>query len=77
MWKSTPFRDGVRLREILSMHEDDRFLGWVNLGRCDTPARGRVAGPVGDVVRVLQRDGSSTTYVRPASSDDSRAAATQ
>ncbi len=33
MWKSTRFRDGGQLRTVLDMTADDRFLGWVNLGR--------------------------------------------
>lgn len=33
MWKSSPFHDGVALREVLDLTDHDVFLGWVNLGR--------------------------------------------
>ena len=42
IWKSTPFTDGPRLREILAMSDGHRFLGWVNLGqRNGTPSVAR------------------------------------
>ena len=73
MWKSTPFTDGARLRQILSMADDDQFLGWVNLGRQqesrrDTP---RPPGCIADVARVLQDDGTSIAFTGPSNRNQS------
>ena len=60
IWKSTPFTDGPRLREILAMSDGHRFLGWVNLGqRNGTPSVARAEpATLSDVVRILQPDGT-------------------
>ena len=60
IWKSTPFTDGPRLREILGMSDGHRFLGWVNLGqRVHWPSVARPElSTLSDVVRVLQSDGT-------------------
>ncbi|MEO5838002.1 MAG: nitroreductase [Acidimicrobiales bacterium] len=60
IWKSTPFADGARLREILAMDDGHRFLGWINLGqraKTNSVARPELA-TVSDVVHILQRDGT-------------------
>jgi nitroreductase len=58
IWKSTPFTDGSRLREILGMSDGHRFFGWVNLGQrahTSSVARPELA-TLSDVVHVLQSD---------------------
>lgn len=36
IWKSSPFMDGRRLRDVLGAKDGEKMLGWVNLG---TPMR--------------------------------------
>jgi nitroreductase len=64
MWKSSPFSDGPRLRDVLDMTADDRFLGWVNLGRLPQPASSepRPAVDLTDIVRVLDVAGRPHPY---------------
>jgi nitroreductase len=59
IWKSTSFRNGAALRQVLDMREQDQFLGWVNVGRETSPRTARPRPPVDltPIVRVLAADG--------------------
>ncbi|HSC85653.1 MAG TPA: nitroreductase, partial [Polyangiaceae bacterium] len=41
VWKSAPVHEGRALTELLGLAEQERFLGWVNLGTHGRPTRPR------------------------------------
>ena len=59
IWKSRSHTDGATLRSVLDLGPDDRFLGWVNLGRTDAgrEAAVRPALDLAVLARRLDADG--------------------
>lgn len=63
VWKSAPVHHGPAIEKVLDLTPDDRFLGWVNLGRIDG-ARDSAPRPIPDLttfVRTLDVDGTPLT----------------
>ncbi len=62
IWKSASIQDGVALRSLFHLTEEERLLGWVNVGTIgDDPPQPRASRQervdLRDVVTVLEEDG--------------------
>ncbi len=64
IWKSAPVHEGAALEKLLDLTPDDRFLGWVNVGRTgpDRETAVRSVPDLGELVRTLDVDGTPLRY---------------
>lgn len=68
VWKSTPFTTGQALRDLFGFSDNERLMGWVNVGRPlnDPAARSRERIPVAEVATLLEGDGLQRFPRQPA-----------
>lgn len=53
VWKSSPVHEGRALNELLGLQENERFLGWVNLGTHARERKPRLPCDLDQLVRTL------------------------